>query len=529
MPVYQDWVRSFGPDAEHIFIGHGCCEVRSSFLASSLHRYGLYSISSEAFAPQRRLEGEFCSQFLSEAVQSSSLKVVVGRSLLRIGVSPLKKAINEDVLSVCLQSQETTKEEITARIPAIVEKIDSYRRKHSPGTPLVAPLIDFGDDRFIFLGTGCAIPSKYRNVSGILHFMSCSRSGLLMDCGEGTWFQLISICPSVVLPDFQPSSLLMEEQDRTLAWARIVRVVWISHAHADHHLGLITLILERQRSLRRVKEFTPIVIIAPYQVLQFLNHVSANVCKEMAGAYLPVPCHLFDASRVCGSCSVHDDGTGLTDGSTRDTEQQQQQSTYQVAGSTKRMRISRMEGDAFDEEYCRKNLDAVMSILVSVGISQLLNVPVIHCPQAYGLVVERSKGGKTMKIAYSGDTRPSDLFVHFASGATVLIHEATFEDDKLEEAIQKKHSTINEALLVGKQIGAYRTILTHFSQRYHGVPAQLRPSGDEVDIMHVDAISASDFMCLRVADLPWAPILTSALYDLLPPQTDEVEDELEGK
>lgn len=34
-----------------------------------------------------------------------------------------------------------------------------------------------------FLGTGAAIPSKYRNVTGI-HVNLFSRGGLLMDCGE---------------------------------------------------------------------------------------------------------------------------------------------------------------------------------------------------------------------------------------------------------------------------------------------------------------------------------------------------------
>jgi hypothetical protein len=41
-----------------------------------------------------------------------------------------------------------------------------------------------------FLGTGCAIPSKYRNVSGILLQLSRD-SGMLLDCGEGTWQQLV--------------------------------------------------------------------------------------------------------------------------------------------------------------------------------------------------------------------------------------------------------------------------------------------------------------------------------------------------
>ena len=38
------------------------------------------------------------------------------------------------------------------------------------------------------------------------------------------------------------------------------------------------------------------------------------------------------------------------------------------------------------------------------------------------------------------------------------------------EAIAKRHSTTGEAVGVGARAGAYRTILTHFSQRYAKLP-----------------------------------------------------------
>jgi ribonuclease Z len=49
-----------------------------------------------------------------------------------------------------------------------------------------------GDESFqtVFLGTGAACPSKYRNVTSIyLDFYE--RGGLLLDCGEATLGQLI--------------------------------------------------------------------------------------------------------------------------------------------------------------------------------------------------------------------------------------------------------------------------------------------------------------------------------------------------
>ncbi len=48
--------------------------------------------------------------------------------------------------------------------------------------------------------------------------------------------------------------------------------------------------------------------------------------------------------------------------------------------------------------------------------------------------------------------------------------QATFEDSLAEEAVAKKHCTTSEAVQVGAQAAAYRTLLTHFSQRYPKIP-----------------------------------------------------------
>ncbi|EGG24066.1 hypothetical protein DFA_06204 [Cavenderia fasciculata] len=47
---------------------------------------------------------------------------------------------------------------------------------------------------------------------------------------------------------------------------------------------------------------------------------------------------------------------------------------------------------------------------------------------------------------FSGDTRPCEQFINAGRDSDLMIHEATFEDDKVEDSIEKKHSTIGEAL-----------------------------------------------------------------------------------
>jgi ribonuclease BN (tRNA processing enzyme) len=81
-------------------------------------------------------------------------------------------------------------------------------------------------------------------------------------------------------------------------------------------------------------------------------------------------------------------------------------------------------------------------ILDKIGI-EIENVKVLHCPQAYGVVVTVSlpdrvrvqtpdviTPSRKMKIVYSGDTRPSALLCDVGRDCALLIHEATFEDDE---------------------------------------------------------------------------------------------------
>lgn len=79
-----------------------------------------------------------------------------------------------------------------------------------------------------------------------------------------------------------------------------------------------------------------------------------------------------------------------------------------------------------------------------------------------------------------------------------LLVQATFEDNLEDEAIAKNHSTTKEAIKVGTSAGAYRVILTHFSQRYPKFPV--------FDERHMrNTCIAFDLMSVNVADLPVLP------------------------
>jgi ribonuclease BN (tRNA processing enzyme) len=52
---------------------------------------------------------------------------------------------------------------------------------------------------------------------------------------------------------------------------------------------------------------------------------------------------------------------------------------------------------------------------------------------------------------FSGDTVPSDNLIQAGKGVSVLIHEASLSDEEEELAVAKQHSTVGQAIDVGRQ------------------------------------------------------------------------------
>lgn len=62
------------------------------------------------------------------------------------------------------------------------------------------------------------------------------------------------------------------------------------------------------------------------------------------------------------------------------------------------------------------------------------------------------------------------IYIYLGKNSNLLIHEATMEDQLVFEARRKMHSTMSQAINIGKKMNAKFTILTHFSQRYAKIP-----------------------------------------------------------
>lgn len=265
----------------------------------------------------------------------------------------------------------------------------------------------------IALGTGSSLPSVYRNVSATLLRVP-GAGNYLFDCGEGTLGQL-------------RRHYGIEEADEIL---RDLRVVWLSHPHADHHLGTARLLQAWDAATSSLSATTssgtpPFLTVAGPTGL--MNYIREYQNVE------------YISNRLI---------------------------LRGVARPNKTTRIA--EPITFSETQ-----QADLGGLTRIDVAKT-----DHCFDSFATVFTWEKTG--LKVAYSGDCRPSEEFVQIGQGATLLIHEATFENEKLVDAMAKKHSTMGEAMLVARRMKARRVLMTHFSQRYTSIPRDMakRDSAD---------------------------------------------------
>lgn len=316
-----------------------------------------------------------------------------------------------------------------------------------------------GLGELIFTGTGSAIPCKHRNVTGMYLRMDNGNS-MLLDVGEGTVGQLLQSWQSTVSSD--KTSTIDEYRERL----RGIKAVFISHPHADHHLGLLRLLSERA-AICGPNGDDPLVLMAPPDMFDFLSEYR-SVVPAIGKSYIPVDCYDM----------IHSNG--------------------------------------------RTN-PAGPRLYDALGITYCASVPVAHCPRSYAVVIDGTSFGR---VAYSGDCRPSNRLADVGFGADLLIHEATFEDGMEEDAVLKRHSTVGEAIDIANKMNARSLVLTHFSQRYPKIPPlPAKHVEDDSRESSMPIAFAFDFMRVTPQTIGLAARLTPALRLLYPREgADESEE-----
>lgn len=400
--------------------------------------------------------------------------------------------------------------------PEFQEKLAEFR-KDLPGA----------DVEIVMLGTGSSAPSKYRNVSSTLVNVPGVGSYLL-DCGENTIGQLKRM--------YEPKKLQEVLQN--------LRLIWISHLHADHHLGTASVIKEWLRAnypngvpradtggvetdIRKILQDKRLFVVSEEGMIGWLEEY-AGVEDYGFGKLVPL------AARP-----TYVDGDIKTEFSYRHCRDDGSYPGCEVEGSRPQTSTLRFDDDS----------SPVTAVLrQATGLADILTTRVTHCRGAMAVSLVFPDG---FKLSFSGDCRPSPNFAAIGRDSTVLIHEATFQDNMAVSAIAKKHSTTSEALEVGRTMQARTIILTHFSQRYQKVahvdsaksdpqpkaapiaredpdvpdddpepePSTLTPGPPENrPPLQAPVTAAFDYMRIRVGDIPIAQAFAPAiekLFDIL--------------
>nr|CAD1843410.1 unnamed protein product [Ananas comosus var. bracteatus] len=552
---YQNWMRRFGR-AQHIMAGHEIKNMEIPILKSSARISSrLNYVCPQLFPSSGFWSGEQIDNIpveeseYSEGTSLTSCENISAANLLKFHLRPYSQlGLDRSSIPSVLSHKEVVNE-LLSEIPEITnvsKEINQFfqtyiegkhvkpsegeniimveepwmseissnpvtnsveesnvLRKDNLDIPSCLENITREDMEITLLGTGSSQPSKYRNVSSVFINLF-ARGCMLLDCGEGTLAQL-------------KRRFGVKGADEVV---KNLKCIWVSHIHADHHTGLVRILALRNRLSKNVPH-EPLIVIGPRPLERFLE------------AYMK----LEDLNMQFLDCRYTMKATIESFLSPGNLE-----SDDSIRMEFENVKSQRLENTLFApcsrmESYKRrpaspieasKSLTKLKEVLSEAGLEILYSVPVRHCPEAFGVVLkckERANSvGKVIpgwKLVYSGDTRPCSTLIEASNDATILIHEATFEDSMKDEAIARNHSTTKEAIGVGTSAGAYRIILTHFSQRYPKIPV--------LDETHMEKTCvAFDLMTVNLADLPVLPKVFPYLKVLFRNEMAVEEEESDG-
>ncbi|KZV50110.1 zinc phosphodiesterase ELAC protein 2 [Dorcoceras hygrometricum] len=443
---YQMWMSKFGA-AQHIMAGHEMRNVEVPIMKSSARIATRLNYLCPQFFPA---PGFWSLQHLKSLPSDANLPNNFNlRPYANLGLD--KSGIPN------LASPSEIIDELKSEIPEIVnasKQVSQFwwenRTTSLEKTSLEADIVMTEEP---WLPEG-AIPSCLENITreemeivllGTVYFW----------CGEGTLGQL-------------KRRFGIEGADEAV---KGLRCIWISHIHADHHVSLAR-ILALRRDLLKGSPKEPVIVVGPRQLKRFLD--AYQRLEDLDRQFLD-----------CGNTTEASlEALELNDENVKSVDPNGKVDKH--VDSTLFARGSRMQsywkgpGSHTQNVAAIPVLKSLEKVLNEAGLEALISFPVIHCPQAFGVVL---KGAN--RVNRVGKTVPGWKI-------------ATFEDSMVDEAIARNHSTTKEAVEVGDSAGVYRIILTHFSQRYPKIPVF------NEDHMHKTCI-AFDLMSVNLADLHVLP------------------------
>lgn len=465
---YKAFMKEFAPDVNHVVASREHCPDPVTFTSAAFNQLRLSELDNTMFpVPKYRLDPE--TKFSDIAGLPEKIHIMA--SNLYMNMRPPAPPIIENLPGGGDRFHPAVKKSSSLDLSQLTSGKFAAARLN------VANALEKGMDvpkgaevGVLPLGTGSALPSKYRNVSSTL-IQIPGWGNILLDAGESTWGQLVRYFGT-------------DDTSSPNVWdvLRNLKCVFISHIHADHHLGL-SMILTKRRSLNPLPT-EPLYIVTIRGVNMYLRELS----------------------------DIQD--LGLNDPSGNGVVQIQSEALHYRRTDYATGGMWQVGGNEpwVDREASRKHSSDMCRAL---GLESFKTVDVYHNARCYGCVVTHVDG---WSIVFSGDTQPTDNLVRAGRGATLLIHEATMADDQEDMAKRKGHSTFGQAITIGKRMKASNILLTHFSARYPKMPPSgLKPraSGSTEPTVAV----AFDHVNLTIGNMwkigYYLPALQQSFYDTI--------------
>jgi len=297
----------------------------------------------------------------------------------------------------------------------------------------------------VFLGTAASIPTVARALPSVV--VKRKNEVLMFDCGEGVQRQMIRA---------------------SVGFHRKMKV-FVSHMHGDHVLGLPGLLqtmslLDRQQKLD---------VYGPVGIKAFVEAVRATVQFVLT---FPIEIHEIKDEGVICEETEYEVKVARTD---------------HVVPSLAYALIEKPRPGRFNPKKAE-----TLGVPEGPLWSKLQRGEKVKTPKGRVVKPEQVVGAPRpgRKIVYSGDTRPVESLLRLAEGADLFVHEATFDDELMDKAIEDGHSTPSQAAEMAKKAKVKGLVLTHLSSRYKNTQSllkQARKIFSNVDV-------AEDFMEIEV-------------------------------
>jgi ribonuclease Z len=275
------------------------------------------------------------------------------------------------------------------------------------------------------LGSGAAIPTLKRNPSA--HLLNINERLFLIDCAEGTQLQI---------------------RKYRIHFQRIGHI-FISHLHGDHFYGLIGLLtsfhlLGRKEELHiygppMLKEIIDIQIEASGTTLVYPLFFHSLSCKKKAKIFQNenITVHAFPVMHSVPTCGfVFKENNHL-------------RKIRKDVVNKIHIPFSEMSKIKKGEDYIDKDGKVFTNNELTADPPR---------PRSY---------------AYCTDTSFSESILPYIRECDILYHEATFMQDKLDDAHDKMHSTAMEAATIALKAKVKKLVIGHFSARYDDLQPML--------------------------------------------------------